>query len=41
VPPRVNFLNLPPRPRPAPGGPPGAMIVDCEFAGLKTLYDLV
>jgi hypothetical protein len=27
VPPRVNFLNLPPRPRPAPGGPPGAMIV--------------
>jgi hypothetical protein len=27
MPPRVNFLNLPPRPRPAPGGPPGAMIV--------------
>lgn len=28
LPPRVNFLNLPPRPRPAaPGGPPGAMIV--------------
>jgi len=26
LPPRVNFLNLPPRPRPAPGGPPGAII---------------
>lgn len=26
-PPRVNFLNLLPLPRPAPGGPPGAMVV--------------
>ena len=26
LPPRVNFLNLPPRPRPAPGGPPGAIL---------------
>ena len=26
IPPRVNFLNFPPRPRAPPGGPPGAMI---------------
>jgi hypothetical protein len=27
IPPRVNFLNLPPRPLPPPpGGPPGAML---------------
>jgi hypothetical protein len=27
VPPRVNFLNLPPLPRlPPPGGPPGAIM---------------
>jgi hypothetical protein len=39
LPPRVNFLNLPPLPRPAPGGPPGAMIM--RLRELKTLHNLV
>jgi len=40
LPPRVNFLNLPPRPRPAPGGPPGAMIVICWLMWSKTLCEI-
>jgi len=40
LPPLVNFLNLPPRPRPeAPGGPPGA-IVCVLCGGLENLREI-
>jgi hypothetical protein len=40
LPPRVNFLNLPPRPRPAaPGGPPGAIVcVGDRMNGLRDWF---
>ncbi len=32
----MNFLNFPPRPRPAPGGPPGAMMWVIVKEGIET-----
>jgi len=34
LPPRVNFLNLPPRPRELAPGPPGGMMRGCACVGL-------